>query len=69
MAEDDTDLVVRVFEIAGLAKEVIIKFDRRISSVKEVNLIEDFIADIKPQNENFYFRIRPYEIRSFKVGL
>jgi alpha-mannosidase len=69
MAEDDTDLVVRVFEIAGLAKEVIIKFDRRISSVKEINMIEDFIADINSHNENFYFHIRPYEIRSFKVGL
>jgi len=69
LAEEDNDFVIRVVETAGTAARVKIQFDRPLLSVKEVNLIEDVLTDLPPENNNFSFGIRPYQIRSFKIGV
>jgi len=68
-SEDDGDWILRIFETAGEAKNVEVSFDRKISSVCEVNLIEDKICSIIPTTTKFSFEIKPFEIRSFKVCL
>jgi len=68
-AEEDDDLVVRVYETAGKVNTVRIKFDRPLKSVQEVNLLEDKISDINPNKNEFNFSINPHEIRSFKIRL
>ncbi len=68
-AEDDEDLVVRIFETAGREDDVHLSFDRLVKSVQEINLIEDKIVDLNYDKNNFNFKIYPYEIRSFKISL
>ena len=69
LAEEDNDFVIRVVETAGTAARVKIQFDRPLLSVKEVNLIEDILTILPPENNNFSFDIRPNQIRSFKIGV
>lgn len=68
MAEDDKDLVVRVYETAGREEIVQITCDRGLSHIQEVNLLEDKIAGLDFENSKFSFTIKPGEIRSFKIG-
>ncbi|MBA7529694.1 hypothetical protein ES705_21892 [subsurface metagenome] len=68
-AEEDDDLIIRVYETAGREETVQINFDRPVQTVQEINLIEDIISDHNPDKKGFNFIIYPHEIRSFKVGL
>jgi alpha-mannosidase len=69
LAEEDNNFVIRVVETAGKAARVKIQFDRPLLSVKEVNLIEDVLTILPSENNTFSFDIRPYQIRSFKIGV
>lgn len=68
-SEDRDAWIVRIYETAGKPASVHVKFDRKIESVLEVNLIEDELESIDCQREDFAFRIKPHEIRSFMVKL
>jgi len=68
-SEDDGDWILRIVETAGETAKVRVIFAGKISSMCEVNLIEDKINFIKSSSDQFSFRIKPFEIRSFKVHL
>jgi len=68
-SEDDSDWIVRIYETAGQSSNVTVHFDREISKVEEVNLIEDRIGKVRNEENGFSFHIKANEIRSFKVGL
>ena len=66
-AEDDNDFVIRLYNTSAKSEKVTVQFDRSLSFVKEVNLIEDIIEDNFAEKDHFFFNIHAYEIRSFKI--
>jgi len=68
-AEDDKDVIVRVYEPYGSRGNVIIGFNKEIVSIKETNLLEAEIAaeDLKVEEDSIAFYIKPYELRTFKI--
>jgi alpha-mannosidase len=69
-AEDGHGVIVRVYEAAGQpAASVKIHFSGQLTEASEVNLMEDKIQSIAAQNNSIIFDLRPYEIKTFRVGL
>ncbi len=68
-AEDGPEWIVRVYEIAGKPARTKISFANDLTSVTEVNLIEDRMASLQPLSNAFEVDIKPNEIRTFKVTL
>jgi alpha-mannosidase len=69
MAEDGGAFVVRMFESAGKAFQGNMKFGFQPKSAEEVNFIEDRIAPARIFTEGVRFPLKPWEIKSFKIGL
>jgi alpha-mannosidase len=66
----DGRVVLRVYEAAGQpAGGVKVKLNAAVSSVREVNLLEDGSAELKVVNDTFQFGLRPYEIKTFSLKL
>ena len=68
-SEDDQDWIVRLYETAGKACQAVVRFDRTLTGVTEVNLIEDKLDTIKSGDKEFRFDMKPNEIRTFKVKM
>lgn len=72
-AEDDDDLIVRLYEETGRdVGDVTVTFPSNIVSVVETNLIEDVIADapaVTPVGNTFKTDVGHYELKTFKVRL
>lgn len=69
-AEDDGDLIIRVYEAHGSRGPATITFDRPISRVLECNLLEEPEEDesgVQCDGESLSFNIKPFEIHTFKV--
>ena len=61
--------VLRVYEAAGHpAKGVEIKLNAAISSVREVNLLEDGSRELEVGNDEFQFDLGRYEIKTFSLN-
>jgi alpha-mannosidase len=61
-AEDDNDLVARVYEIDGVASDASLKLAWKTSRNSIVNFMEDVIEGSQPGN------LRPHEIRTLKIA-
>ena len=71
-AEDDSDIVLRVFENSNrLSKNVTITFDAsvQVAKVEETNLLEKEGAVIDVANNAITFDITPFEIKTFKIAV
>jgi alpha-mannosidase len=66
----DGSTIVRVYESDGLAvSDARIKFNTRILSAHETNLMEDAGGRMKVANSTLRFDLRPFEIKTFKLRL
>jgi alpha-mannosidase len=69
-AEDGNGLIVRLYEAAGqAADEVRVHFADPVTSVSEVNLMEDRVGPVSVQNNSIQFAMRPFEIKTFRLQL
>ena len=69
LCEDSDDLIIRVWEAHGEAARAHIKLTGPIPSVAEVDLLEDEMGAAETDGDGVVVDIKPYEIRTFKVGL
>jgi len=68
-AENSEDLIFRFYEYGNRREKVKVELDFEVREIKECNLIEEDIGEVKFEAESFEFEIKPYEIRSFKLSL
>jgi alpha-mannosidase len=62
--------VLRVYEAAGKATQgVKIKFEAKLLTASEANLIEDPGRQLQCQNDTLQFDVRAYEIKTFLLQL
>jgi len=67
-AEDDNSLILRFYEYGNQRDTVKVELLQRIKNVLECNLVEKGIKEVMFDKNKFEFKIRPYEIRSFKIS-
>ena len=67
----DGATVLRVYETAGTdTPEVRVRFNAKLAGVREVNLMEDPIGEVPvAADDSIQFRLKPYEIKTFRFGL
>ncbi|RAK12517.1 alpha-mannosidase [Halanaerobium saccharolyticum] len=68
-AEYSDDLVLRFYEYGNRRDTVKVKLDNKIKSVAECNLVEENIEEVENNDSEFTFKIKPYEIKTFRVEL
>ncbi|SHE41180.1 alpha-mannosidase [Caldanaerobius fijiensis DSM 17918] len=66
-AEDDEDLIVRLYESTGSGVKARIYFDFAVKEVKLVNLLEEHLADVDVKNNSVELEFKPFEIHTLKV--
>ena len=69
MAEDGGAFIVRMFESSGLPFQGSMKFGFTPRSAEEVNFIEDKVASTTLSQTGINFPLRPWEIKTFKIGV
>jgi alpha-mannosidase len=66
----DGGLILRLYEATGAAAgSVRVKFSTGLTSVSEVNLMEDERKSVSVQGDSFQFDARGYEIKTFKLNI
>ena len=66
--DGDSGLIIRLLEISGKKSKGTIIFNQKVKSVKEINLLEQPIHNLKIESENaFSFNSNPQEIKSFLI--
>jgi alpha-mannosidase len=70
-AEDNDDLIIRVYEAGNRRGKFSLKFAYAINKAVEVNLLEHDLADsaVEVDNNTLTSYIRPYQIKTFRVSL
>ncbi|MFW6270135.1 MAG: alpha-mannosidase [Bacillota bacterium] len=68
-AEYGDELILRFYEYGNRRDTVNVKLNDKIKSVNECNLVEENIMEIENKESEFEFKIKPYEIKTFKVEL
>lgn len=66
-AEDSEETIVRVYEFHNGRTKATLTFDREIELVKECNLLERDLEDLKADGKEVHFEIKPYEIKTLKI--
>ncbi|MCF8002546.1 MAG: alpha-mannosidase [Halanaerobiales bacterium] len=68
-AEYSDELILRFYEYGNRRDTVKVKLDNEIKSIHECNLVEENINEVENNKSEFEFKIKPYEIKTFKVEL
>jgi alpha-mannosidase len=68
-AEEDDNIVVRLYECENRRVKCRIDVFPQLFSVYECDIMENELCDIAMVNNGFYFEIKPYEIKTFKLLL
>jgi len=66
-SEDDDSTVFRFYEYGNRRDWVKVEFPRAVEEVCECNLMEKPVQKVPHSEKGFAFRVRPYEIKTFKV--
>lgn len=66
-AEDSDDIIIRLYECHNKRSDVNITFFRELVEVHECNLMEKELGTVPVNRGEFSFRIKPYEIKTFKI--
>ena len=75
LSEDGKALIIRLYEGYGARKQVCCDLrDIQPVSVRECDLMENELQDVQEKdllgtNDRFSFEIRPFEIRTFRIGI
>lgn len=67
-AEDSNDVIIRVYEAYGQRGGVTLELGFEPESVAEVDLMEESEKELELQENKVSFKIKPYEIRTFKIS-
>ncbi len=67
-AEDGNGLIVRLYEAHNQRGGGTLTFANTISAAQECNLLEAPLQDVAYTENNFAFQVRPFEIKTFRVG-
>lgn len=68
-AEDSDHLVVRMYEFHNKRTKATLEFFKDIEEIRECNLIERDLEELKAQGNKIDFEIKPFEIKTFKFKL
>ena len=68
-AEDSDHLVVRMYEFHNKRTKATLEFFKDIEEIRECNLIERDLEELKAQGNKVDFEIKPFEIKTFKFKL
>jgi len=68
-AETGDQLILRFYEYGKQRDVVRVSLGQELKKVIECNLIEEDMAEITAESDSFEFKIKPYEIKTFKVSL
>lgn len=66
-AESGDGIIVRVLEKYGRNTVARLSFNQKILEAKECNLMEEEIGEVNFDGNEIDFRIKPYEIKTFKI--
>jgi len=70
-AEDNGDLILRLYESKGMEAEANISFGFKLKNAEEVNLVERKVnkSDVKLMDGKLHFKVKPYEIKTLRLKL
>lgn len=68
-AEDNSGIIIRMYESQNKREVVGITFKDGFKKVKEYDLMENEIGEVKISENKFTFDIKPYEIKTFKITI
>jgi len=66
-AEDGNGLIVRLYEAHNQRGGGTLSFATPLRSVQVCNLLEESLADVPVQGNSFFFEVKPFEIKTFRV--
>ena len=66
-AEDDNNIIIRVYETYNKRGKVKINCFKNITRVVECNLMEEETGPVEFNDQSFWFQINPYEIKTLKL--
>lgn len=67
--EDSEDIIVRMYEAYNRRTKARFTLLKALESVKECDLMESDVENVRFEGNSFEFEIKPYEIKSFKISL
>lgn len=67
-AEDGNDFVIRLYECYNRRTHAVLKFASEVHEAAECDLMENKLGDLQTSGREIEFEIKPYEIKTFKVG-
>lgn len=68
-AEDGNGVIVRLYEYMNKRDKITITAGMDINNVWECDLMENKVENVKANDRNFTFDIKPYEIKTFLIDL
>ncbi|HCI81874.1 MAG TPA: alpha-mannosidase, partial [Ktedonobacter sp.] len=68
-AEDGNGLIVRLYEAHNQRGNCVLTFARDLESVQECNLLEEPVGNVDVQGKSITFKVRPFEIKTFRIWL
>ena len=66
-AEDDNNIIIRVYETYNKRGKVKVNCFKNITRVVECNLMEEETGPVEFNDQSFWFQINPYEIKTLKL--
>lgn len=66
-AEDGNGTILRIYEYENKLTEVKISLSRKFSKVTECDMLENDIQKISSEAQEFSFKIKPFEIKTFRI--
>ena len=66
-AENSDALILRFYEYGNRREKVKVNLKREIKKLTECSLIEEDMREIEAAADSFEFKIKPYEIKTFKI--
>jgi len=68
-AEDGAELIVRLYESAGIETETVLRFGFPVQKAAEVDLMEQPLRALTLQGDALHLRLRPFEILSLRLSV
>ncbi len=66
-SEDGDGTIIRLYEYENKRSDVTIKWNGELEAVYECDLMENNIAEVSVDGDEFSFQVKPFEIKTFKI--
>ncbi|HKI73718.1 MAG TPA: glycoside hydrolase family 38 C-terminal domain-containing protein, partial [Pseudomonadales bacterium] len=67
-AEDDRDVIVRLYEAGGIDAETVIRLSKAFTEVVEVDLMEQPVGEVSAAGQKLRLSFSPFEIKTLKFS-